>query len=347
MTRVVATTKQRRLVFVGLLVGVVVTGVVGVSVGPVLVPFGTVWRVLADRIGLAHVEASPIDRQIVWDVRLPRVLLGLLAGAGLSIAGAVIQTVVRNPLGDPYLLGIVPGASLGAVVVIVLGSEAAVGLSMSAAAFVGAMLAFSVTFLLGRSGGRFPPSRLVLAGVAVGYLFSAATYYLQTRATPNQVQSVLFWSLGSLSGARWSDLGVPAIVILIAVGWLSMHGRRLNALATGDETAASLGVDVGRMQLQLVLISSLLTGVIVAAVGGIGFVGLMVPHLARLFVGVDHRRVLVVSALLGGVMLVAVDVVARMVQRPAELPVGIVTSAVGAPFLLWLLRRRSPSGDLT
>lgn len=320
-------------------IGVVVC-VVAVSVGAVNVPVSRVWWVIASRAGLGGSGATPVEQQIVWDVRAPRVLLGLLAGAGLATAGAVIQAVVRNPLGDPYLLGVVPGASLGAVVVIVAGSGAAFGLSLSAAAFVGAMTAFVATFTLGRQGGRFPATRLVLAGVAVGYLFSAATYFLQTRATPNQVQRVLFWTLGSLSSARWTDLALPAVVVTVAVAWLTVQGRRLNALVTGEEVAGTLGLDVARFQFELMLVSSLLTGVVVAVVGGVGFVGLMVPHIARLLVGSDHRRVVPVSALLGGIFVVAVDVIARTAQRPVELPVGIVTAALGAPFLLWLLREK-------
>ena len=325
-------------IIVSLCAAGLVTAFIATSWGAVAVPLSTVWRVVADELGLAS-SVTGVERQIVWQVRVPRVLLGFLVGSGLSIAGAVIQAVVRNPLGDPYLLGVVPGASLGAVLVIVAGSSAVLGLSLSSAAFVGALLAFSVTFLLSRQGGRFPAGRLVLAGVAVGYLFSSATYFLQTRAAPNQVQRVLFWSLGSLSGARWDDLLIPAIVVTVAVAGLTANASKLNALMMGEETAATLGIHVGRMQLWLMVVSSLVTGVVVAVAGGIGFVGLMVPHIGRLLVGSDHRRMLILSALLGGVFVVAADVVARVALRPAELPVGIVTAAFGAPFLLWLLRR--------
>ncbi|MFT3851863.1 MAG: iron ABC transporter permease [Ilumatobacteraceae bacterium] len=325
----------------GVLVALAVSGllvwVLAVSAGAVAVPLGTVWRVVAGHAGLGSGAGSRVQEQIVWDVRMPRVLLGFVVGAGLAIAGVVIQALVRNPLGDPYLLGGVPGASLGAVTVIVAGGI--LGSSISAAAFVGAMTAFVFTFVLGREGGRFPPARLILAGVAVGYLFSSATYFLQTRATPNQVQRVLFWQLGSLAGARWSDLAIPAVTVVLTLAFVCTRGSRLNALVVGEDAAATLGIDVGRFRLVLMLVASLLTGVVVAVAGGIGFIGLMIPHLARTVVGSDHRRVLPVAALGGGVFLMGADVVARTALAPAELPVGVVTAACGAPFLLWLLRR--------
>lgn len=312
-----------------------------VSVGAVTVPLGTVWRSVGHHLGLVGSPVDPIQDQIVWDLRVPRALLAFVVGAGLAISGTVIQAVVRNPLGDPYLLGIVPGASVGAVLVIVLGSSAAAGLSLGAAAFVGAMVAFIATFSLSRQGGRWPPTRLVLAGVAVGYLLSSVTYYLQTLATPNGVQRVLFWSLGSVASAHWDDLGLPSVVVVVSTGWLVLQGSRLNALVSGEEAAASLGISVNRFQFQLMALTSLLTGAVVAVAGGIGFVGLMVPHLVRLLVGADHRRVLVASTLVGGVFLLAADIVARTIRQPVELPIGIVTAAAGAPFFLWLMRTQT------
>lgn len=327
-----------------LLVVLVGTGIavvlVAVSVGAVSVPLGVVWRSVAGNVGIPTGAVAPVQDQIVWDLRVPRVLLGGIVGAGLSIAGTVIQAVVRNPLGDPYLLGIIPGASVGAVLVIVAGLTAAMGLSLSAAAFVGAMAAFVITFALSRQDGQWPATRLVLSGVAVGYLFTSVTFFLQVLASPNEVQRVLFWTLGSVAGARWPDLAVPGVAVVVMAGWLLLQGRRLNALSMGTEVAGSLGIDVGRFQVQLMVVVAVLTGTVVAVAGGIGFVGLVIPHIARLLVGADHRRVLVTSTMLGAVFLVAVDVLARVVVRPAELPIGVLTAAVGAPFLLWLLRRQ-------
>jgi iron complex transport system permease protein len=309
-----------------------------VSIGAVTVPLGAVWRSVGHHLGINGAVDNPVQDQIVWDLRVPRGLLAFVVGAGLAVAGTVIQATVRNPLGDPYLLGIVPGASAGAVLVIVAGSASAAGLSLSGAAFVGAMIAFVATFALSRQGGRWPPTRLILAGVAVGYLMSAITYYFESLADPNQLSGVLFWLLGSVSSARWSNLGLPSVVVVVSTAWLILQGRKLNALASGEETAASLGINVGRFQFILMTITSLLTAAVVAVAGGVGFVGLMVPHIVRVLVGADHRRVLLVAALLGGAFLLVADIAARTLQAPVELPIGIVTAAAGAPFFLWLLR---------
>lgn len=326
-----------RLLVGALLVLLTTTLIASVSLGAVTVPIDVVWGSIVHHLGGAGLPSDPVSDQIVWTVRVPRALLGALVGAGLAVSGVVIQAVVRNPLGDPYLIGIMPGASLGAVVVIVLGASAVGGIGLSGAAFVGAMLAFGAVFLLGRQHGQWPPARLVLAGVAVGYLISSLTFFLQTIATPNQVQRVLFWSLGSVSGASWSDLPVLSAVVIAGSAFLALNGPRLNALSADAELTATLGVHVARFQLLLMLVVALVTGSIVAVAGGIGFVGLVIPHIARLLVGADHRRVLTVSLLLGAVFLPLADIAARLLRAPAELPIGVITAAVGAPFFLWLL----------
>jgi iron complex transport system permease protein len=316
--------------------------VAGISIGPVTVPLSTVWRVIAAKAGLAGDTGTAVEQQIVWDIRVPRVILGLTVGSGLAVGGAVIQAVVRNPLGDPYLLGIAPGASLGAVAAIVLGSAATAGLGLSGAAFVGALGSFAVTLAIARQGPSWQPNRLVLVGVAVGYALSSVTFFLQILATPAQVQRVLFWSLGSVAGGRWSNVALPAVAVLAGTTLLVVLARHIDALVLGDATASSLGLDVGRVQALLVAAASLLTGALVAVAGGIGFVGLIVPHVARLLVGAAHRRVLVAGVLLGGPFLVLVDIAARMVRQPAEIPIGIVTAAIGAPTFLVMIRAKRP-----
>jgi iron complex transport system permease protein len=318
-----------------LIVTLLATLVLSASVGTVPIPLDEVWRSIATHL-TGSIHASAQD-QIVWDVRVPRTLLAALVGAALALAGTVIQAVVRNPLGDPSLIGIVPGAGLGAALVIVLGAGAVGGLPITAAAFLGAGLAFVATFALGRQQGRWPAVRLVLAGVAVGYLISALTSFLQISATPGQLQRVLFWSLGSVAGAGWDDLPLLAVIVLLGATWLLAQGRRLNGLAGGDDLAGSLGMDVGRYQLQLMALVALMTGAVVAVAGGIGFVGLVIPHLARMLVGADHRRVLVVALLGGAIFLPLADIAARTALPPTEIPIGIVTAAVGAPFFIWLL----------
>jgi iron complex transport system permease protein len=322
----------------------VVQLVVAVSLGTVTVPVGTVWRHLAAHVtapwaGDTPAHLDPLTDQIVWTLRAPRVLLAAVVGAGLAAAGVALQGLVRNPLADPYVLGVSSGASLGAVVVLAFGSAAVAGLGVSGAAFAGAAASLAAVFVLSGRTARMNDSRLVLAGVAVGYLAMAATSFVQLRAPAGQVRGILFWLMGSVAGATWADLGVPTLVIAGCVGWLLRQGRALNALAVGDDDAAALGVEVPRLRVGLLLVSALLTATSVAVAGGVGFVGLMLPHTARLVVGADHRRLLPTAALAGAVFLVAVDLAARTVDRPNEYPITVFTAALGAPFFLWLLHR--------
>ncbi|MER5364091.1 iron ABC transporter permease [Streptomyces sp. NPDC002722] len=313
--------------------------VLAVGIGTVNVPVGDVWTVLVHHVtGRGPVDDVALD-QIVWQFRTPRVVLAAVVGAGLAVSGAVLQTLVSNPLADPTVLGFSHGASLGAVLVMTLGGAGLGGLGVSGAAFAGALLAGMLVFALGQRRGRLAPTRLVLAGVAVGYVLLSATSFVQLRATPNELRGVMFWMLGSVSGARWSQLPTVTAVVALGATLLALFGRRLNALLAGDESATSLGVDVHRTRAVLLVVSALLTGTVIAVAGGIGFVGLMIPHLVRLALGADHRRLLPLSALLGAVYLVLVDLLSRTVNRPNELPLGILTALLGAPFFLWLLRR--------
>ncbi|MBR8642793.1 iron ABC transporter permease [Streptomyces tuirus] len=313
--------------------------ILAISIGAVTVPVGDVWQIVWWHLTGAGRAPDPATDQIVWNFRTPRVVLAALVGAGLAISGVVLQAVVANPLADPYVLGVSSGASLGAVLVITLTGGALGGLGVSSAAFAGAAAAAALVFLLGRKSGRLAPTRLVLSGVAVGYLFLAATSYLQLRATPTELRTVMFWMLGSVAGAKWDQLPVVSTVVVTATVALALFGRRLNALLVGDESATALGVDVHRLRAVLLALSSLVTGTVIAVAGGIGFVGLMIPHLVRLTTGADHRRLLPRAALVGAVYLVLVDLLSRTVNRPNELPLGILTALFGAPFFLWLLRR--------
>lgn len=326
------------------LVGAIVVSLcASVSIGVLSVPIADVLRVLGHHVLPAPIAgpADPVVDQIVWELRAPRALLALVVGGALAIAGCVLQAVVRNPLADPYVLGAVSGASFGAVAVIVFGSAAVGGLGLSSAAFLGAMLAMAAVFALGRQAGRFSPTRLVLAGVALAYLFAAATSYLQIHGDPNEVRAVVFWLLGSVAEATWADLPIATAIVVLATCWLLTQTRPLNALLVGDESAYALGVDVNRFRAKLIVASALLTGAAVAVAGGIAFVGLMIPHVARLLVGPDHRRVLPVAVLLGASYLAWIDILSRTLEKPAELPLGILTAVVGAPFFLYLMRRSS------
>lgn len=329
---------------VALVVAAVLSVGLAVCVGAVAISVELVGSVLLDHMLRRASSVSGVDEEIVWNLRLPRVLLAFVAGAGLSVAGVTLQAVVRNPLADPYVLGVSSGASLGAVAALTMGATWLGGLGVSVAAFVGALFALAVVLLLARREGTLSPLRVVLAGTAIGYLFAAATSYLQLRAHPSELAGVLFWLLGSVSGAQWHDLAGPAVAVVACVGYLSLQGRALNALLFGDETATTLGIGVDSLRLQLLVLASLLTGLVIAVAGGVGFVGLLVPHAVRLLIGSDHRRVLPVAALLGGTFLVLVDLAARTLDAPNELPLGILTAVLGAPFFLWLLRRR-PAGE--
>lgn len=323
----------------GLAVSLVLSIAVAVGVGTVSVPVDDVLRVIWAHLLGDRANLDPLTNQIVWEFRTPRVLLAALAGAGLSLAGVCLQATVRNPLADPYLLGVSSGASLGAVIVLTAASASAASLGVTGAAFAGAIASLVIVFLLAQRGARVAPSRLVLAGVAVGYVGSAATSYLQLQASPTELHGIMFWLLGSVAGANWAQLRLPGLAIVLTSGWLLLQGRGMNALSVGDDTAAGLGIDVQRLRVGLLVVASLLTATIVSVAGGIGFVGLIVPHAVRLVVGPDHRRLLPASLLTGAVFLVLVDLLSRTVDRPNEMPIGIFTAAVGAPFFLVLLRR--------
>ncbi|MGQ0679894.1 MAG: FecCD family ABC transporter permease [Actinomycetota bacterium] len=332
------------------LVGTVtVSTLLAVGVGAVTIAPGTAAAIIGNRVlpGAFDYSYTAIEDRIVWQFRLPRAIFSLLVGAGLAVVGAVLQAVVRNPLADPFLLGISSGGALGAVLVLVYGSTAVGGLGLSAAAFSGSLFAGGLVYLLAQRSGQITPGRLLLAGVAMAYLFQAIfSYVLQAARTGQAAQQVLFWLLGSLASIRWDDLVLPSVVLGLGLAVLMVRWRGLNALVMGEETAASLGINVTRFRIELFVVTSLLVGVLVALTGAIAFVGLIIPHTARLLVGADHRRVLPVSALIGAGFLQLVDLSARTLKAPAELPLSIVTALFGVPFFLWLLRRRSADASV-
>ncbi len=311
----------------------------GISIGTVTVPLSEVWTVIGSHLGWNDAAIDPVRNQIIWEFRTSRVMLAAVVGAALAVAGACLQVLARNGLADPYVLGVSSGAALGAVLAISLGSVAVGGLGASGAAFAMSMLTLVLVFVFAQRGGRIGPTRLVLAGVAVSYLASALTSLVQLYIDPLALRGTMFWLLGSLQNARWDDLGLPAASIVVCMVWLLGRARSMNVLASGDDTASALGVDVNRVRIELLVITSLLTATAVSVAGGIGFVGLMVPHAARFVVGPDHRRLLPVSMLAGATFMVLVDLLSRVVDRPNELPVGIFTALLGAPFFLLLMRR--------
>ena len=339
------------VLFFGLVAAVLAAVVLAVAIGPVLIPYDVAARIVISKVlpAATTVDWTPVQEQIVWEFRLPRALLAVLVGAALAVSGTTLQALVRNPLADPYTFGVSNGASVGAVLVITIGAGAASGLSLSGAAFVGALVTMAIVYVIARQGGHVSPGRLILAGVAISYALSAVTTYLILRSSSpgtNSAAVALSWLAGTLGAAKWEQLGIPGLTILLATVLLMLQSRHLNALLAGDETAVSLGVSIHRFRLQLFVVTSLLVGTVVAISGAIGFVGLMIPHLVRTLVGADHRRVLPIAALLGAVFLVLVDIVGRTIIAPSELPVGIVTAAIGGPFFLWMLWHRRLTGGV-
>lgn len=319
------------LVTVALVAVLVLGALVSLALGAARVPLPEVVRALT-----GQAEPGPFTT-IVLDVRLPRVLLAAVVGAGLAVVGTVLQALVRNPLADPYLLGISSGASTGAVVVVVLGVGT---VTMSFGAFVGALAALLVVYSMSRRGGTITTGRLVLAGVAVQYVLSALTsLMLVTSSETQHLRAILFWTLGGLGQARWHSLMVPALVLLVGLALLMALARPLDLLLVGEEGATVLGLDTARFRAAVFVLASLVTAVLVTASGAIGFIGLMVPHAARMVVGASHRALLPVAALGGAAFLVLADLAARTVAAPEEIPVGVLTALTGGPFFLWLLRR--------
>ena len=313
-----------------------------VSIGSTPIPAGTVWSIVLHKLSLVPVAPDWTEgrENIVWDLRLPRALLAAMVGAGLGLAGAVMQGVTRNPLADPHLLGVSAGAGFGAnLAILMLGNLLGV-FTVPLLAFAGALAATAIVVSVAGFTRSTGPARLVLAGLAVSFVIAAGSNVLIMLADPRAISSVVFWMLGGFGLAQWNNLIFPAVALLFSGAMFLRYTQELNALAMGDESAATLGVDVRRLRILMLTVSAFLTGVLVAFSGIIGFVGLMMPHIARLLIGGDNRRVLPASALLGAIFLVLADVVARRLTAPNDMPIGVVTGLIGGLFFIVLLTRR-------
>ncbi|WP_198413455.1 MULTISPECIES: putative F420-0 ABC transporter permease subunit [Cryobacterium] len=320
------------------LAALVLVSALAVTIGPAPVNLADVAGSLAAHLGFPHSGTVPVlTDAIVWQLRLPRVLTAAFVGAGLALSGAVMQSVTRNPLADPYLLGLSSGASLGAVCVVILG----VGVALPLAAFAGALAALIATLSIARVGGTITPGRAVLAGLAIAQLGAAGTsFVIFWSAKGDSYREILNWLLGSLAGSSWATVLIAGSALLLAGTGLVLAASRLDAFAFGDTAAASLGVDVNRTRWALLGTVALLTGAMVAVSGAIGFVGLILPHLVRGLSGPGHRRLLPLVAVYGAVFLVIADTLARTVFDPRELPVGIITALIGVPVFIALIKSR-------
>lgn len=311
--------------------------IAGVALGAVRVAPGDV---LASMLRAMTGRADSLSDALIVDVRLPRVLLAAIVGASLAGAGAIYQALFRNPLADPYILGVSSGAGLGAMLALVAtgGATALRYGSVPVAAFAGAVLTMALVTRLASWRGRLDTASLLLAGVAISYTLAALTSFLMVFAR-EQMATVVFWMMGGLGSASWPYLAMVAPMFALGAALAIISARELNLMLLGDERAGHLGLDVDRFKLFVLAVASLLTAAAVAVAGLIGFIGLMVPHAIRLVIGPDHRALLPASFLGGGIALVAADLVARTVIAPVEVPVGIVTALLGGPFFVWLLVR--------
>ena len=335
------------LVLLGLLL---LSIILGIGLGPVSISFSDVYRVMFHRLsGIFTGQAGSLPdirestQNIVWFLRAPRVLLGALIGAALTLSGVGMQAFTKNPLAEPYVLGISSGASLGAVLAMLLGVSVPVlgKLSVSMGAFVGALVSILLVYLLAKSRGSVAPIRLILVGVAVSAMFQAFTNYIVYTAPDDAaVREATFWMLGGLGSSEWEDL--PLLLCLVPLAFLLMLAlsKSLNAMMMGDSSAITLGVNLNAVRNLLIVVTALLTASSVAVSGCIGFVGLVIPHMVRSVVGPDHRKLIPISTLTGAIFLIWVDVGARMIKPPAELPIGILTAFLGAPLFLWMIRVR-------
>ncbi len=335
---------KARILLLGLAGGLVLTLVLALASGVVPVPVRSLFSMLASLLSGSSLESVP--ERVFVAIRLPRALLAVLTGAGLGAAGAAMQGLFRNPLADPGLMGVTAGASLSASLMIVVVGDRALGAShgifglflLPTAAFVGALGATFLIWSFAQHSGAVRLTTLLLAGIAVNAVAFAGVGFLTYVATDVQLRELTSWNLGSMNGATWGGVLASAPFVLACVLGLPRLARSLNALSLGEEDAGYLGVDVERTKRWVLLLVALGTGATVAFTGAIGFIGLVVPHLVRLAIGPDHRTLLPGSALLGAIVLTLADTLARVCVAPSELPVGVVTALLGAPFFLWLLR---------
>lgn len=303
-----------------------------------------IYKISGDQWGSLETISSQAAVNIIWFVRTPRVILAIFVGMGLAVSGAIMQAVVQNPLADPYILGVSSGASLGATFAILVGFGSATFLAqfgLAFGAFTGAIIASFSVLLLSSVGGRMTSVKLVLSGTIIGALFSSiSNFIVYLSSNAEGIKTVTFWSMGSLAAASWGKMPILAIVVLVITGFFLSQYRILNVMLLGEETAVTLGVSLAKYRRSYMLLSSLLTGVVVAYSGMIGFVGLIIPHIVRGLSGSDHKHLLPVVALSGSLFLIWADILSRVLIQNVELPIGIITSIIGAPLFIYIIVKK-------
>jgi iron complex transport system permease protein len=330
----------RRILWVCSGLGAILLAVVVISLklGATPIPIFDIVLTLA-RGAIGDIKQVPSDfRMIVFDLRLPRIALGILVGAALSVSGAGFQALLRNPLADPYVLGVSSGAALGSIISLIVAPH--VPLAMQISAFAGAALTIAAVYFLGRRGGQLDSPTLLLAGIVSASFLSAVIMFLMTTLSSRDLRGMAFWLMGDLTTAPPIHLGFLFLVVVLAIGAIYTTASDLNLILTGEQEARHLGVNVGRVKLVVYVSASLLTGIAVSVSGAIGYVGLLVPHVMRMLFGSDYRLLIPTSAIGGAIAIVVADTLARTIVAPTELPVGAMTAVAGAPVFIYLLRRR-------
>ncbi|CED94755.1 Fe uptake system integral membrane protein [Romboutsia ilealis] len=329
---------------------VLIATIIGaIAIGSTYIEPGVVYKVLINKLLNQNIFDSTWNimfDNIIWEIRLPRVLLGAICGAGLALCGVLMQCVTKNPIAEPYILGISSGASCGAVAIIILGGMSSIGItSITGGAFIGSIISGVLVFVIGTQMGRITSTtRLVLSGMAISTIFSALTNLLIYSAkNSNQAKNALFWTIGSLGGAKWDILLIPFIALVFVIIVSFIMSKSLDILLLGDDSAVILGINVKLVKSVILILATLLTSTLVAITGAIGFIGLVVPHVCRTIAGSDHKKLIILSSLVGSIFLILSDVVARWIFPPIEIPIGIITSLVGGPFFLYLISNKNYS----
>ena len=318
-----------------------------IAIGSTYIEPGVVYKVLLNKLSNGYLFSgnwNVMFESIIWEIRFPRVILGAVCGAGLALCGVLMQCVTKNPIAEPYVLGISSGASAGAVAVIVLGGISSIGINtISAGAFVGSIVSGVLVFAIGTQMGRTTSTtRLVLTGMAISTIFGAITNLLIYAAkNSNQAKNAIFWTVGSLGGAKWSVLLLPTIMLVIVLVVSIFMSKSLDILLLGDDSAIILGINVKLIKSVILILSTLLISTIVAVTGAIGFIGLVVPHICRTIAGSNHKKLVLLSSLIGSIFLTMADILARALFPPIEIPIGIITALVGGPFFLFLISKKN------
>lgn len=337
------------LIIASCLLALLLVMLVSITLGPADISLTEAFRLILAKIPVVkefmNTEQYPSTHQsIVYQVRMPRIILAALVGLALAAVGTTFQGLFKNPMADPYIIGVSSGAALGAAIAIVSGFSTTLGFgAIPLTAFGGALLAIFIVYNVARVGSRVPVYTLLLAGVALSSFMSALTSLLMVL-NARELQQIIFWMLGSFAGKNWTQIAIVAPVIILGTGGLWLFARDLNAMLFGEETARYLGIDAEKVKKLLLALAAVTIAAAVAVSGTIGFVGLIIPHLVRLFTGPDHRILLPAAALIGAAFMVAADTLARIAIAPAEIPVGIITAFFGGPFFIYLLRRKKAGG---